>query len=182
MRTVLHLIAFLLLPALLISCGHKKKKDTHAPKVEKLTATLLPKSNSKTSGHVDFIQEGSNVKMIVNIAGLPANSVHGFHIHEFGDCRAPDATSAGSHFTAHDEPHGAPGAGQHHTGDLGNIQSNAQGKVEKEDTYSHFSLTGRANSIIGRSLVVHEKADDLTSQPTGDAGGRIACGVIGVSE
>src|SRR5690606_7707562 len=127
-------------------------EDIHVPSVSKLSATLHAKSKSKVKGQIDFTQDGQNIKVKIQISGLPANTIHGFHIHEFGDCSAADATSAGGHFTAHEATHGAPGSEKHHTGDLGNIQANSKGQVEKEDTYSFFTLAGHANSIIGRAV------------------------------
>jgi Cu-Zn family superoxide dismutase len=104
---------------------------------------------------------------------------HGFHVHEFGDCSAPDGSSAGGHFAPLGSPHGPPDAGQgeRHIGDLGNIVANADGVVEQELADSVIRLDGE-NSIVGKAIIVHAGADDFTTQPSGAAGERVACGVI----
>ena len=103
---------------------------------------------------------------------------HGFHIHEYGDCSAVDATSAGGHFNPQNKPHGAPDSAERHVGDLGNIEANQACLAVTDFVDPRLSLEG-PQAIIGRSVIVHAKADDLKSQPTGAAGARLACGVIG---
>lgn len=172
----------------LISCSHKKKENhgqkSPPPPVHadmKYKANLISKSGSKVKGTVEFNQVGNSVTLKISATGLKSNSAHGFHIHEFGDCSSEDATTAGDHFAGRSPTHGAPHSDAHHSGDLGNLQADAQGKVEKEETFSFLKLHG-PESILGRAVVIHEKADDLKSQPSGDAGKRIACGVIGISK
>jgi len=133
------------------------------------------------TGHVDLIRSGDSVTLKVTAVGLKPNSEHGFHIHEFGDCSASDATTAGDHFAGRNSKHGAPNTDVHHSGDLGNIKADAQGRVDKEETYSFIKFSG-PDSVIGRSIIIHEKPDDLASQPSGNAGKRFACGVIGISK
>lgn len=133
-------------------------------------------SGSKVTGLVSFTKAGDGVKVVAEITGLTPGQ-HGFHVHEFGDCSAPDATSAGSHFNPDKHQHGAPDTMERHAGDLGNIEADASGKAHLELTDKAMKLAGES-SIIGHSVIVHEKADDLKTQPTGDAGGRVACGVI----
>jgi Cu-Zn family superoxide dismutase len=106
---------------------------------------------------------------------------HGFHIHEFGDCSAPDGTSAGGHFNPEGKMHGAPVDMSRHAGDMGNIEADESGKAHLEYIDPMMSLTGD-HSIIGRSVILHQNEDDLKTQPTGNAGPRIACGVIGVAK
>jgi Cu-Zn family superoxide dismutase len=101
---------------------------------------------------------------------------HGIHVHEKGDCSAPDAASAGAHFNPTNQHHGGPMTAEHHAGDFGNIEADASGKAHV-DWKGKMSLSG-ADSIIGRSLVVHEKEDDLKTDPSGNSGARQACGVI----
>jgi Cu-Zn family superoxide dismutase len=141
-------------------------------------ARLAPSSGSNVSGTVTFTQQGNGVRVVAHLTGL-SEGTHGFHIHEKGDCSAPDASSAGGHFNPFGHDHGAPAAAtdKRHAGDLGNIEAKASGKADYERTDTVLSFTGEA-SILGRSVIVHEKADDLTTQPTGNAGGRVACGVI----
>jgi Cu-Zn family superoxide dismutase len=105
--------------------------------------------------------------------------MHGFHIHEKGDCSAPDASSAGSHFNPGSKPHGGPSGGDRHGGDLGNLSADNYGTATVKLNVEGISVAqGAPNSIVGRALIVHADADDLKTQPTGNSGKRIACGVI----
>ncbi len=146
----------------------------------KAIAVLHPTQGSKVEGTVTFTKAGDGVKIVAEISGLTPGK-HGFHIHEFGDCSAPDATSAGGHFNPTNNPHAGHDAEARHAGDLGNLEADKSGKARLELTDKTMMMSGE-KSIIGRGLIVHEKADDLKTQPTGDAGGRVACGVIGVAK
>src|SRR5437899_7832620 len=144
----------------------------------KAIAVLHPTAGNKVSGTVTFTEVADGVQVHAQITGLtPAN--HGFHVHEFGDCSAADATSAGAHFNPTNKPHAGPDATERHVGDMGNVEADASGKANLEYVDHQISLTNDQQSVIGRSVVVHAKADDLKSQPTGDSGARVACGVIG---
>ncbi len=140
------------------------------------TAVLAPTSGSSVQGTVNFIQSGDRVRVEATLAGLTPGQ-HGFHIHEKGDCSAPDAASAGGHFNPSGMQHGGPGDSSRHVGDFGNLEADAQGSAKFVNTFADLKFEGAA-SIIGRAVIVHAKADDLKTQPTGDAGGRVACGVI----
>ena len=146
----------------------------------KAIAVLHSTAGSNVTGTVTFTKAGDEVKVVADITGLKPGK-HGFHIHEFGDCSAPDATSAGGHFNPSHHQHGAPDATDRHAGDLGNIEADASGKAHLEWSDKMMKLSGD-DSIVGHAVIVHEKADDLKTQPTGDAGGRLACGVIGVAK
>lgn len=148
--------------------------------VERAICVLHPTEGNKVSGTVTFTRDGNTVKVEADIEGLTPG-LHGFHIHENGDCSAADGTSAGGHFNPDGSDHGGPDDQERHVGDLGNIEAGEDGRGRLELTDSLITFTG-ANSIIGRAVVVHANEDDLTSQPTGDAGGRVACGVIGVAK
>jgi Cu-Zn family superoxide dismutase len=148
--------------------------------VTKAIAVLHPTQGSTVTGTVTFTKESAGVRVVADLTGLTPGT-HGFHIHEFGDCSAPDAASAGGHFNPGHAPHAGPDADARHAGDLGNITADSAGVAHYERLDPHMSLTG-PNSIIGRGVIVHEKADDLTTQPTGAAGGRVACGIIGVTK
>lgn len=137
------------------------------------------KGNEKVHGIVRFSDTGSGIKITAEVMGLTPGE-HGFHVHEFGDCTAPDATSAGGHFNPSGHKHGAPGS-ESHVGDMGNLKADENGNAKLEVTVPHGSITGK-NGVLGRGVIVHAKADDLKTQPTGDAGGRVACGVIGVAQ
>ena len=144
------------------------------------TATLAPTKGSDTSGTATFTAAGKDgIRIRLEITGLKAQSSHGLHVHEKGDCSAPDATSAGPHFALPGQQHG-PMDGDTHAGDLGNITADASGKVSTTLSVpeSKLTLAPGPRSVVGRALVVHGKADDLKSQPAGDSGPRIACGVI----
>lgn len=152
---------------ILISCKSQNQKAE---------SILESKSGSNVKGKITFTKEGNNVKVVADVEGLTPGK-HGFHIHEKGDCSAADGSSAGAHFNPATKPHSGHDSPQRHVGDMGNLTADASGKAHLEITDSMMSFEGD-NSIIGKSVIVHEKEDDLTTQPTGNAGGRVACGVI----
>jgi len=143
-------------------------------------AVLHATRGNSIQGIVKFTKERGGIRVVADIEGLAPGS-HGFHIHEYGDCSAPDGTSAGGHFNPEGKPHGAPTSQIRHVGDLGNITANPEGKAHYEWTDPVITLTG-TRSIIGRAIIVHADEDDLKSQPTGNAGPRIACGIIGIAK
>ncbi len=140
------------------------------------SADLQPASGSQVRGRVTFTQAGDRVHVTGDISGHSAGR-KGFHIHEKGDCSAPDAMSAAGHYNPTNAKHGAPGAG--HAGDLGNITFDASGKALIDAMVSGIKVSSAApDGIIGRAVIVHMQEDDLKTDPTGNAGGRAACGVI----
>jgi Cu-Zn family superoxide dismutase len=147
----------------------------------KAIAVLHPTAGNKVSGTVKFTEVADGVQVQANITGLSAGK-HGFHVHEFGDCSASDLASAGGHFNPTNEPHAGPDAAKRHEGDMGNVEADASGNAKLDYVDHHMSLANDKDSVIGRSVVVHAKADDLKSQPAGDSGARIACGVIGIAK
>jgi Cu-Zn family superoxide dismutase len=140
------------------------------------SAALEPTQGSQVRGTVTFTPATGGVRVVADITGLTPGA-HGFHVHDKGDCSAPDATSAGGHFNPGNAPHGAPDADKHHAGDLGNITAGEDGKAHLDQIFPFLSLSG-ADSIVGRGFIVHAGKDDMTTQPTGNAGARVACGVI----
>jgi Cu-Zn family superoxide dismutase len=144
-----------------------------------VVAVLNSTAGNQVKGTVTFFQTGDKVTVVADVRGLPPNSTHGFHIHEYGDCSAPDATSAGSHFNPGGHPHAGPGTASRHAGDLGNLETSGSGRAYKRLVVDNITLGSGPNNVIGRAVIVHAQRDDLTSQPTGDAGGRVACGLIG---
>ena len=160
--------------ALTLTLGNASAQET-----TKAIAVLHPASGSKVTGTVTFTKTGDTVQVVADITGLTPGK-HAFHIHEFGDCSAPDAASAGSHFNPTKKPHGAPDAAEHHVGDFGNLEADSSGKAHLELKSKELKFSGE-NSILGHAVIVHEKVDDY-SQPVGNAGGRVACGVIGVAK
>jgi Cu-Zn family superoxide dismutase len=119
------------------------------------------------------------VQVVADITGLTPGK-HAFHIHEFGDCSAADAATAGTHYNPTHKPHGAPDAAEHHVGDMGNLEADSTGKAHLELKSKLLKFSGE-DSILGRGVIIHEKVDDW-SQPVGNAGGRVACGVVGVAK
>jgi len=148
-------------------------------KITNAIAVMKPTLGSKTRGIVRFTQMGDKVKIVAAISGLKPNSKHGFHIHEFGDFSSMDAKSAGGHYNPGGFRHGGPGSEERHAGDLGNLVSDAKGEARFELVVDNISVCGRKNPILGRGIVIHAGEDDLTSQPTGDAGARLALGIVG---
>jgi len=140
-------------------------------------AELAGIEGSDLKGSVTFREMGGHVHVVAEVENAPAG-VHGFHLHEKGDCSAADFTSAGGHFNPAGVDHGAPGADPHHAGDFGNLTIGEDGKGSLELHSSSLTVAEGPNSVVGRAVIVHEQADDLTSQPTGAAGARIGCGVV----
>ncbi len=148
--------------------------------MEEVTATvnLEPTEGNDVRGMLTITSMEGGVHVTGTISGLTEGE-HGIHVHENGDCSAPDASSAGGHFAPEGSPHGAPTdpSDQRHTGDWGNIQADASGTVNVDLMDMVASLEG-PNSIAGKAVVVHSGRDDLETQPSGDSGSRVACGVI----
>ncbi len=171
-----------LLPAKLLAVAVVVASMSHpalAADPTKAVAVLVPTEGMKVSGTVMFEQMEDGVKVTGTVKGLTPGK-HGFHVHEFGDLTSPDGKSAGGHFNPTDAPHAAPDAEMHHAGDLGNIEANQEGVATIDLTDKMLKMEG-ATSILGRGLVVHAGEDDMKSQPSGDAGARVAVGVIGVA-
>src|SRR5262245_60117497 len=141
-------------------------------------AIIESKSDSKVTGKAIFTQQPSGqTRVEVTISGATPGS-HGLHIHEKGDCSAPDATSAGGHFNAAGNPHAAPTDVKRHNGDLGNIEIGKEGTGKLVITSDMLTVTKGPNCVVGKSVIFHEKTDDLKTQPTGNAGARWGCGVV----
>ncbi|HUP46845.1 MAG TPA: superoxide dismutase family protein [Thermoanaerobaculia bacterium] len=141
-------------------------------------ATLRPTTSGSTAqGTVHFQQLGDGaVEVEVDLTGVPPG-VHGFHIHEFGSC-ADAGNAAGGHFNPTSMPHASPDAVSHHAGDFGNVTAGANGEVHTRFTTRSITVSEGPTSAVGKAVILHANRDDLTTQPTGDAGGRIACGVV----
>lgn len=141
-------------------------------------AEILATEGQDTGGVIRFTRVGDEVRIEGTVTGLTPGE-HGFHIHATGDCSAPDASSAGGHFDTGGHPHGPPDSppDQHHLGDFGNITADENGEAQVSLTSSRLSMSG-PDSIIGKAVIVHADPDDLHSQPSGNAGARVGCGVI----
>lgn len=140
------------------------------------TAQLKPTKGNKTVGEVTFEQVGDKVHVFALVKGIKANQEHGFHIHEVGDCSSGDGMSAKGHFNPHGKPHGMPGSG--HAGDLPSLMGDKSGHGKLNAEISGLTIGPGPESIVGRSIIVHAGPDDHKTQPTGNSGARLACGVI----
>ena len=141
-------------------------------------AQLQSTSGNTVTGTVSFTQNGDKVLVSGVVRGLKANTEHGFHLHQKGDCSSPDAMSAGGHFNPGNQPHGQHGSLVHHAGDLPSLKADASGVAQFSFESSVISVGSGANDIVGRALIVHRDPDDYTTQPTGNSGPRVACAVI----
>ena len=142
-----------------------------------VSATLAPSAGNNVAGNVVFVQEGRKLFVIAEVTGLKPGP-HGFHVHEKGDCSAADFSSAGGHFNPDSQPHGNPATGVHHAGDMPLLVADASGKATARAELRSMTVGGGASDVVGKSVVVHADVDDFRSQPAGNSGARIACGVI----
>jgi Cu-Zn family superoxide dismutase len=158
-------------------CAHMGMGD--GPKA---TAKLEPTKGNATAGTVVFTQTGDKVVVSATISGLKPGASHGFHIHEKGDCSSGDGMSTGGHFNPGGKAHGQGGtAPEHHAGDMPNLRADQYGNAVENFTLSTISVAAGANSVVGKGLIVHRDPDDYKTQPTGNAGPRLACAVITAS-
>ena len=141
-------------------------------------ARLEPTRGNATSGMAMFHQRGDVVMLHVRVEGLKPNQEHGFHIHDKGDCSSGDGMSAGGHFNPTARPHGKHDAAERHAGDLPSLRADAAGRVDVHVQLTGVTIGSGAADIVGRGLIVHADPDDFRTQPTGNSGARIACGVI----
>jgi len=141
-------------------------------------ARLIPTKGNATTGVVTFKTIGSKVLVTAEIRGLKPNAEHGFHIHEKGDCSSGDGMSTGGHFNPDGKPHGAHGSGVNHAGDLPSLVADMNGNAKLSFETSAVTVGSGVADIVGRGLIVHRDPDDYKTQPTGNAGPRLACAVI----
>jgi Cu-Zn family superoxide dismutase len=145
------------------------------------SAQLIPTRGNTAAGEVKFVQQGDKVMVSGEIRGLKANAEHGFHVHDKGDCSSGDGMSTGGHFDPMSYPHGAHGQGQHHAGDLPSLKADASGTARFSFVSSSLAVGSGKADVVGRGLIVHRDPDDYKTQPTGNAGPRLACAVISKS-
>src|SRR5688500_16906267 len=142
------------------------------------TAQLQSTKGSKTFGEATFEQVGDKVRVVINVQGLKPGQEHGLHIHEVGDCSSGDGMSTKGHFNPQNKPHAHHTSSERHAGDLPAIRGDSSGRGRVSADLDIITVTPGATSVIGRGLIVHADPDDYKTQPTGNAGARIACGVI----
>ncbi len=176
-RTLIALTPLALLAACSSSGPSPAATATAPPAGPAATATIEGRSGSALSGTATFVQTGDTVHVVVDVANAP-EGVHAVHLHEKGDCSAPDATSAGGHFNPAHTEHGSPDVPMHHAGDFGNMTVGGEGHGHLELDTTMLTVPPGDHSVVGRAIVVHAKEDDMHTQPTGNAGGRIGCGVV----
>ncbi len=149
-----------------------------APPGATASTQLMATNGNSVTGQLQFIQQGDKVLVRGEIRGLKPNAEHGFHIHEKGDCSSGDGVSAGGHFNPDGKAHGAHDQSEHHAGDLPSLKADASGTARVSFESATLSVgSGKAN-VLGRGLIVHRDPDDYKTQPTGNSGPRLACGVI----
>jgi superoxide dismutase, Cu-Zn family len=164
------------LAALTLLGGCTSVGEVFSTKLSAVTL-LAPTKGNTVSGTINFTQKKGYVQIDGKISGLTVNGIHAIHIHEKGNCTG-DGSNAGEHFNPSGSSHGAPGSSPRHAGDLGNLTADANGQARLSLSVYGISLGTEGDSVIGRAVIVHASADDLTSQPSGNAGARVACGLI----
>ena len=158
-----------------LACALAAACATTGPRDYRATAPLESTKGSDTTGTVTFLQRGDKVMVYAEVRGLKANQEHGFHVHEKGDCSSGDGMSAGGHFNPDNVAHsGQPG----HVGDMPNLKADANGVAHASFELKTMTVADGPHGIVGKGLIIHRDPDDYNTQPTGNAGPRIACSVI----
>jgi superoxide dismutase, Cu-Zn family len=158
--------------ALLAACASTPDESLRA------TAQLQPTRGNKTFGEATFEQVGDKVHAVIYVQGLKPGQEHGLHIHEVGDCSSGDGMSAKGHFNPYGKPHGQPGTSERHAGDLPALKAAKDGRAKVDVMLDIVTVSAGPTSVVGRAVIVHADPDDYRTQPTGNAGARLACGVI----
>ena len=141
-------------------------------------ATLEPSKGSSVKGSATFAQKGDKMQVTANVSGLNPGQEHGFHIHEKGDCSSGDGMSAGGHFNPQGKPHAHPSMPDRHAGDMLALKADDYGNASATATLDIITVADGPTGIVGRGVIVHAQPDDYKTQPTGNAGARLSCGVI----
>lgn len=174
-----HAALALLAAAALSACSTPRApaQATASATLQPAAAVPQPNAQAPVSGTITFTQVGDVVRVSGSVNNLKPNAAHGFHVHEKGDCSAPDFSSAGGHFNPTGQPHGLHGHGVHHLGDMPQLMADANGKASVSFESRSLKLQG-PHSIVGKAVIVHRDPDDHTHQPVGNAGPRLACALI----
>jgi Cu-Zn family superoxide dismutase len=168
----------LMIPAAAAALAACQSSPTMPEDGPRATAALQPTKGNKAFGEATFEQVGDKVRVIVFAQNLPPDRELGFHIHEVGDCSSGDGMSAKGHFNPYGKPHGHPQSAERHAGDLPALKAGKNGRAKLDVTVDGISIGQGAGNIVGRGLIIHADPDDYKTQPTGNSGARIACGVI----
>jgi Cu-Zn family superoxide dismutase len=178
---VLAIVSFTAVNPALADHHKDGKKKTHLKRAVAVIQSTSKEASpdARRLGEIFFEEKDGKVHVRGHIRGLEPGSTHGFHIHQYGDFTEWDATSAGGHFNPGNDPHAGPDAKKHHAGDLGNVTADKNGTVTIDKEVDFITIGRGPHAILGRSVVLHANADDLKSQPSGDAGPRIGIGIIG---
>jgi len=171
MKNLKKVLLFIVSIAFLVSCTETKEKVA--------VANMDAKSESNVSGTLTFTQNGDKVSMKAEISGLTTGE-HAIHIHAIGDCSSDDGKSAGGHWNPTEENHGKWEHSEFHKGDIGNLVADENGNatITKDTDLWCLNCDDENKNIVGKAVIVHAIADDFTSQPSGAAGARVACGEI----
>ncbi|MDA6072719.1 superoxide dismutase family protein [Flavobacterium sp. AC] len=169
------IVSFAIITALIVGC----KTSTKSSDSKTLTVALEPKSNSTVAGTATFTEKNGKVTFVAKMSGLQPG-VHAIHIHEKADCSSADGSSAGGHWNPTFKKHGKWGVAEYHKGDIGNFTADAKGNGSITLTTDEWCIGcgDETKDILGKGLIVHQGTDDFTTQPTGNAGGRVACAGI----
>ena len=180
--TPTRILAIATLSAALAACASApppKAEPAPGHRIQRAVANIAPVSASLVSGRLSITAVDGGVRIEGELGGLGHGANHAIHVHERGDCSAADGSSAGGHFNPAASAHGRAGSAVHHLGDMDNLVTNAAGVATVDIRLQGVTLgSGAANDILGRALVVHAGPDDYTSQPAGNSGPRVGCGVI----
>ena len=160
---------------------HHEGGENETAGLTKAVCVLKATEGNNVSGTVTFTQQEDGVLIEAHVNGLKPNSKHGFHIHEFGDISSSDGKSTGGHFNPAGHDHAGPDSAKRHVGDLGNLESNANGHAMYKRLDKVVQIHGE-HTILSRGITIHAGTDDMKSQPTGAAGARLAVGVIGIAK
>ena len=153
-----------------------KPTESFFSRTKSAVATLSPSATSSVTGIVVFSGGSTSVDVHVTASGLMPGSIHGFHVHEVGNCASADFLSAGNHFNPTNKPHG-PQDHPHHAGDMPSLLADPTGKIDARFTLEGVTLGG-TDGFVGHAVILHATADNFDAQPSGNSGARIACGVI----
>jgi len=166
-----HALGFVAFGAFLAGCA------AMAPPGPSAFADLAPTNGNTANGTVTFTQKGDKVVVVAQVAGLTPGS-HGFHVHEKGDCGSGDGMSAGGHFNPLGKAHAAPSTPDRHAGDMPMLTSDAAGNATLTAELDVITVGGSATDVLGKGVILHKDPDDFKTQPAGNSGARVACGVI----